>query len=177
MNTILLLISLLAQTFPYPGPGRMPSSTELSWVTSFTPGSIHGAFAGTSGVKLTVGGSPINITKVGRYCISGNSGTHTFHISDNSADLGSVSIDMTGCTGGTFVYASLSVTLSASTTYYLGTQEASDQFLDNDSTVTVTGVATDDSAGYSVDPYTASGWNPFGSAGTMFTGIDFKYTP
>lgn len=170
---------LSAQSILFPGPGTSTGgSSETSWITSFTPGLPHSVFDGTVGVKITVGGSNVVTTKVGRYCVATNSGTHTFHVNHNNvSDNTTVSINMSGCTAGTFVYVALVTTLLANEVYYLGTEETSagDLWLDNDSTVAVTSVAADSQSCYQSGGYGPTNWSATGGAGTMFVGIDFKY--
>lgn len=47
-------------------------------------------------MKITVSGSAITVTQLGRYFVSGNSGTHTLKIvrASDDVDLGSVLINM-----------------------------------------------------------------------------------
>jgi hypothetical protein len=68
---------------------------------------------------------------LGRICVAGNSGIHTvkFVTASNGTDVpgGSLSMNMSGCTAGQFVYGTLTspITLQANTAYFLATQEVS----------------------------------------------------
>ena len=92
--------------------------------------SLRNDFSGWVGMSLTVGGSALSVPALGRICLAGNSGTHTikFVNAGPAADVAgsSPSVNMAGCTAGQFVYGSLpiSITLQASTSYYVVTQES-----------------------------------------------------
>ena len=52
--------------------------------------SVRNDFGGWVGMNLTVGGSALSVTSLGRICLSGNSGTHTvkFVNAGTGADVG-----------------------------------------------------------------------------------------
>jgi RHS repeat-associated protein len=130
-------------TFGYDGLGRMRVRREYNWITSggvvapapvvtaATPGSpLRNDFSGWVGMRFQVGSSPVVVTELGRWVVSGNSQTHTMKlVQANGTDLagGTTVVNTSGATAGQFVYASLAapVTLSANTTYYVVSQEAS----------------------------------------------------
>lgn len=121
------------------------------FITGQTTGSPRNNFDGCVGFKFTVGGSSITVTDLGRWKISGNSQTHTVKIvATDGTVIVSASIDVSGGTDGTYVYASVSPTvLSASTAYVLLSEEfnGGDQWYDNNCTIdSTTGVATTDGA-------------------------------
>jgi hypothetical protein len=90
---------------------------------------LRNDYAGFVGTKFTVGGTPLQVSQLGRWVAAGNGGTHTIKLVQNSfVDVpgGSVSLNLAGKPTGQYAYAALAspVTLSANTTYYLVTQEA-----------------------------------------------------
>jgi RHS repeat-associated protein len=130
-------------TFGYDGLGRMRVRREYTWsatggvvapapvVTAATPGSpLRNDFSGWVGMRFQVATSPLVVTELGRWVVSGNSQTHAMKlVQANGTDLagGATVVNTSGATAGQFVYASLAapVTLSANTTYYVVSQEAS----------------------------------------------------
>lgn len=166
---------------PFPncfGTGCPGSSVvvQTSWITTITAGTVRNNFTGVLGTKITTAAAPISVKQVGRYCLTGNSQAHTFYVSSSlSTVVGSVSIPMTGCTPGTFVYAALTITLSASTDYYLGTAETSggDSWYDNNAAFTSTNVVTAFNAIFSsVDPPV---YQSAGGTTNMYGTVSFKY--
>jgi hypothetical protein len=125
-----------------------------------------------------VGGSPLNVTALGRYVISGNGGTHTLKLvsASNGADVpnSSVSVSLSGATAGQFKYAALGspITLSANTSYYVVSQESSggDQWADDTTSVTTSGVASCDGA--ILNP---GSWTFRPPADTTFVPVNFMY--
>lgn len=155
--------------------------TDTSYVTgaSLDP-TIRNNSGLAVGMQLTVGGSPITITQLGRYYVSGNTGTHALSVyeaSDNSL-VATANVDMNAGTADAngFKYVSLStpVTLSASTSYYFVSQESNggDQWHDLYSTVSGTSVATINNAVYQTGPST---FVAAGSTGNGYGPLNFKY--
>jgi hypothetical protein len=109
----------------------------------------------------------------------GNSATHVVKlVSATGSDIagGSVTVNTSGATVGSFTYAPLSnpVTLSPNTTYYILSQETSgaDLWYDLDTTLQTLNVASDVNAVYgSGSPYAAVG----GSAGHSYGPLDFRF--
>src|SRR5437016_95708 len=57
------------------------ASGQTAFVTSvLTLDTLRNDFNGWLGMRFTVGPSPITITDLGRYCLSGNGGTHTLKL-------------------------------------------------------------------------------------------------
>ena len=86
-------------------------------------------YTGWVGTALAVGVNPITLTDLGRWVVSGNSGSHTVKLvttSNTDVSGGSVSVNTSGATSGQFVYAPLAapVLLAANTTYYVVSQES-----------------------------------------------------
>lgn len=176
MNTILatfvLLAGMLINPFRFPPPAG--GSTEF--VTGVSAGSARNDYSDYIGCKITVGGAGVTVTHLGRWVISGNSGTHTVKITDGGGTtLGSVSVNTSGATPGTFVYTALGspVALSASSAYYIASLESGggDQWLDFTGTVcTTTAVASMDGGAYFPGPTFVGG-----GAGHSYGAVSFKY--
>jgi YVTN family beta-propeller protein len=156
-----------------------PPSTN--YVTSTSLGTLRSNFSGWVGMSLTVGGSPITVSGLGRMFAPGDTGSHTVEIvtasSSQAVTGGSVTISMAGGTAGSFVYANLpsTVTLNANTTYYILSQETSggDQWYDINTTITTSAVALEIGAVWSQNGTT---YSPIGSAGQAYVPVDFLYT-
>lgn len=170
-------------------PTSTPTPTPTTGVTtSFTTvvnlgSEVRNDFGDYVGMKITVGGSSVNVKQLGRYFVSGNSGTHTLKIIRDSdkADLGSVSLNMSTGTADSlgFKYAALAtpVTLLASTAYYIVSLESNggDQWYGRTSgglpLLTTTSVAT---VNYGIYYYNST-WNSMGSMGRCYVPLNFKY--
>jgi hypothetical protein len=154
------------------------SGTQAAFVTGGTLGSLRNDFDGWLGTKFTVGASPLSVTALGRYVISGNSRTHTVKLvnASNGTDVpnGSVSIALSGSTAGQFKYVGLGspINLTANTSYYVVSQESSggDQWADDTTTVTTSGVASCDGA--ILNP---GSWSFRPPANTTFVPVSFMY--
>lgn len=98
------------------------------------------------GFKFTVGASPITVSALGRWVVSGNSETHDVYIRDSGGTLGTVNIDTSGAPAGAYFYATLGspLVLSASTDYYIFSVEnlLGDQWYSSDTTVTASAEIT-----------------------------------
>lgn len=166
-----------------PTPTPTPAS-NTSFATAVSLGSeIRNDYGDYVGMKITVGGSNITLKELGRYFVSGNSGSHTLKIvraSDN-VDLGSVSINMATGTADAlgYKYATLGtpVTLSANTAYYIVSLETNggDQWYGRNPAalphLTTTGAATVNSGIY----YWSGVWYTCGSTGECYAPLNFKY--
>lgn len=188
------LLLLVAQTFPSPGPKNGPTASSLtSVITSMTPGTTRHDFPGAAGIQFKTVGSSINVQQVGRWCVSGNALTHTLYMTDAGATtvLGSASVNMAGCTPNTFVYAALSLTLSANTVYNLLSTETTsggdDDWLQQDeSSIVTTSVIINTGldlvsggsnflASFSSAVPPNLGISTTSGAGKMYVGVSFKY--
>lgn len=170
--------------FTYPHPlqagGGGGGGGVTSFITSTFPRTLRNNFTGVVGMSFTVGNQALVVSQLGRFCIGGNTQTHTvkFVLTSTGIDVpgSAVSIPMTGCTDHTFVYGSITpITLSANTMYYEVTSETSggDQFYDYTNTnVTTTNVATETGSIFGPPNYTAPGVNV---ANNSYGPIDFKY--
>lgn len=128
------------------------------------------------GFKFTVGSNAITVTHVGRWVISGNSGSHTVTIYNSSGtSMGSASVNTSGATAGKYAYAALGtpIALSASTSYYILSSEtnAGDQFYNYNTEVNAAPIdGTVDFAAYKSGTIT-----DIGSAGNSYGPLNFRY--
>jgi Big-like domain-containing protein len=104
------------------------SGNNVPFLTSTPSGTTRNDYGDFVGMAFTVGSSPLTVSQLGRWVVTGNSQTHIVKIvSANGVDLpgASVSLNLSGATAGKYAYASLpsNITLAAHTTYYLVTQE------------------------------------------------------
>jgi hypothetical protein len=128
-------------------------------------------------MQLTVGGTAINVSSVGRVCATGNTATHTVEFVTASTGValsnGSASVSMAGCTPGTFVFSPLpsSITLQPHTTYYLVSSETNgaDQWYDLD-LITTQNTAAVNNAIYSADGIS---WATDGPANSAYVPVNF----
>jgi len=156
-------------------------SNAKTFVTGYALDSpvLRNNFSGWVGMELTVGANPLTVTSLGRICIAGNSGSHVvkFTNASNATDVpgGSVTVNMSGCTAGKFVFTALSgsVTLQPGTAYYLASQEsaAGDQWYDHGA-LTPTGDAAVNSSIYSADSAT---WTAAYNANSAYVPPNFSY--
>ena len=159
-----------------------PAGNLSNFVTGYgsTGPVLRSDFGGWVGMKITVGGNPLNVSTVGRACISGNYQTHTvkFVTANNPADVpgASASVNLSGCTGGQIAYGFLAspVTLQPGATYYLVTQEfaGGDRWYDL-GRVSTTSAAAVNSAVYSQDGAT---WTPISGANNSYVPPSFQYS-
>lgn len=155
-----------------------------NWIASFTPGASRTDVISWAGHKFTVGSSPVTVSALGLWVIAGTVGAaHTVKLvaASSGSDVagGSVTINTTGAPAGAFKYVSLTspITLTANTSYYLVASEpgGGEIWLSNDSTMTVTSVAT--AAGTVYNTSTTGGtWVEGPTAGQNYVGLDFQYT-
>jgi hypothetical protein len=162
------------------GGGGGGGGTGTTFVTGEALGKLRNDYSGWVGMSITVSGSPLTITALGRMFAPGNSGTHTLKIVNaaTGADVagGSTAITMTG-SAGQFVYANLlsPIVLTVNTAYYVLSQETSggDRWYDFNTTATTAWVASLNGAVW-------GGGAPYvfvtGSAGRMYVPLDFQYT-
>jgi O-glycosyl hydrolase len=107
------------------GQASATPTPNTQYVLAQSLGTIRNDFTGWVGLQFTVGYTPITVTDLGRWIVSGNSGAHTLKLvtASSGADVpgGSVSLNTSGQTAGAYAYATLSggVTLSANTAYYV----------------------------------------------------------
>ncbi len=160
------------------------SATYTPYISSVSGGTLRNNFTGEVGFQIDVGASSITVQQLARWVVSGNTGTHTVQIwsspfSGSPVSVASVSVSTSGAPSGQFKFVSLGtpVVLSASTTYVVTSDETSggDQWIDNDSTLTVTGVGTIGPSGGVYRTGGAGSFFVFGSAGTGYVPTNFNY--
>lgn len=167
--------------FIYGGSAPTPPPGSASFVTGkVLSGNVRNNSNLPLGMQFTVGSTSITVSQLGRYFISGNTGTHTLQIvkaSDKSV-VATVNIDMSQGSADSlgFKYANLSspVTLAANTAYYMTSGETSggDQWYDYDSTLTTTNAAAVNNAEY----YDTVNWQTAGGTNNCYIPLNFIYT-
>ncbi len=145
-----------------------PSGTP--WITfNMSGGSSFNNYTGLLGAHFVVGASPINVTHLGRLCLTGDSLTHTVYIlNDDGTDNFHVTVNMAGCTPDTFVYAAATGTLSASTGYYVVSSETNG----GDTVYNVDGTPNYSFTAVAILPLAAAG-----TLGSMANGAPGLYVP
>lgn len=154
------------------------TGTEV--ITGQTLGTLRNDTDLRCGFELLVGASPITVVQLGRWVVSGNSGTHTVRITDvsgNTLTNGTASINTSGATAGQIKYVTLGtpVVLSAATNYCILSDEVNggDQFYDVDTIITTTAVITPVTGAYSTGEANIGffGGNPhtYGPVGFTYT--------
>ncbi len=139
---------------PY-GPLSFTYGPSTPFVTGQTLGTSRNNFTGWVGYRFTVGSSPITVNQLGRWVVSGNTGTHSVKLvlASTGVDVpnGSVTITTSGAATGSFKYAPITpTTLTANTIYYLMSHETNggDSWYSNNTVVTTTGVSTINNSTY-----------------------------
>jgi hypothetical protein len=120
------------------------NSNQPSFITGVTLGTSRNDFVGWLGLKFTVGATPLTVTSLGRFYLSGNTATHSIKLVNASTGTdvpnSTVSVAMNFGTLGKFMYRALAspITLAANTSYYLVSQEMNggDQWADESIVVT-----------------------------------------
>ena len=160
-------------------------SGDTSFITGQTVGTLRADFTASVGMQVTIAGTDVVVTQLGRWVISGNSQTHILRIYSDPFGtptlLGSVTVNTSGATAGAYLYGTLSspVTLTASTAYVIVSDETNggDQWSGSDASVTHTAVATVDQAVYRGGATGGSGtFGAGGSTNNAFGPIAFKYS-
>ena len=158
------------------------ASAPVPFVTGFTPTFLRNNYTGLVGTEFTVGPSVLNVTALGRYCVAGNSGTHTIYVYSTTGGYGyylpfaQASISMSNCAPGQYVYASVSpVMLSPAASYYLADSEASGGDLWYDyAQVTTTNAAAVLGSAYSPFSEPAT-FNNVPATSTSYVPLNFLY--
>jgi hypothetical protein len=129
-------------------------------------------------MEVNVGSSALSVTSLGRWCVSGNIGSHVVKLVEVSTGLdvpgGSVVVLMNPAQAGSYQYTELPspVTLAANTAYYLASAEqiSGDTFY-NSGPVVSTAVAGVTGSVYQsgADPWV------FVSPGAAYVPVNFTY--
>ncbi len=143
-------------------------------VTSQTIGTLRNDYSDFVGFSFFVGASSITVTSLGRWIISGNTGSHTLKIVNytTGATVVSTTINTSGMTANTFGYAACASTvLNANTTYVILSLEVSGgDFWADESPITVTSAINNAASSY------ASGSNIYiVTTGKSYVPLNFKY--
>lgn len=116
----------------------IPPSTPF--IVTQALGSLRNNFTGCVGVEFRLTLGDITVTDIGRWVVSGNSGTHTVYIiSGTGTVFGSASVNTSGAAVADYKYASVTpFSLLNNTTYYIVSSETngSDQWYDLNTTYT-----------------------------------------
>jgi len=126
--------------------GSAATGGDPTAISSQTLGTLRNNFSGWVGFEFTTGPAALSVSQLGRWVVSGNTGTHTLKLVDAATGTdvpgGSVSVNTSGATTGQYLYGNLSspVLLQPSHSYYLMSQETSggDQWYDDNTTLTST---------------------------------------
>lgn len=144
-----------------------------AFITSDPVTFLRSDYTGELGMKFTVGASDMTVSELARWVVSGNSGTHTVRLADNTgATITSVSVNTSGQPVG-YCYVSITpVVLTAGTTYYLLSDElfSGDEWHE-EGTVTETAAGT---VNASVIRVGASYFDI--TSGFSYITVNFKYT-
>jgi len=145
-------------------------------VNSF--GILRNNWNGSVGFQFQVGSAPLVVTELGRWVVSGNSGTHTVQLFNSVGTPlpgGSVTVNTAGQIAGEFAYAPLNtpLTLAANTTYAVMSQEVGggDQWYDYGNTqITLSPVASGAFAVWA-PPYTGA----VGGSGRSYGPVNLRF--
>lgn len=105
------------------------------YLTSTPTSSPRNNFDGGVGFGFTVGAANMTVTDLGRWVISGNSGTHKIWLANSSGtELAAVSLNTSGLSVGYNYLPITPVVLTAGQTYYIISDEANggDQWYDSE---------------------------------------------
>lgn len=146
------------------------------FITGVTAGTPRNDFTGFVGMRITVGSTPLIVTQLGRYVLTGNRDQHTVKIfqASNGAEVASASVPTIGTPVGLFAYAPIgAITLQANTSYYVASQESAggDSWFNSDAQVASTSAGSVNSGAY----FNAS-WITTGLPGRTFVPVNFKYS-
>lgn len=169
------------QAHRIPGPGGSAAVAGVNeFITSVSGGTPNSTFTGYAGFQMVMGGTSKTVTAISFWCSAGSSAaTASFvYITDTSNTvIANGTATLTGCTTNTFVHVTVSATLSSGTTYnVLGSSTSGvGSFLSNNTTLTMTGIATIRDASSPTTPGTPpTGVSP-GTAGAAYVPMSFTY--
>lgn len=128
--------------------GTLPPQ-PAPFITGQSGGSLRGSYDDYVGFRFTVGASSIEVSALGRWVVSGNSGSHRVRIiTSANVEVAAIDVDTSGATAGAFKYVNLGspVTLSAGASYACMSLESSsgpaDQWYDENRSVSHTAAAS-----------------------------------
>ena len=156
-------------------------------VTSYSPSATRNDLGWSFGC-VVVPSNNVTVYSIGRYVVSGNSGTHTLHITTypGNVDLRTVSLNTSGKPVG-FSYVTLGtpLTLTNGANYFIASDEAGGGDLWNDDSSGNTGyqpifntVSFPAYSAYATAGAGSGGGISFhsGATNTMYVGVDIQYT-
>lgn len=173
----------LIRVYNYYGTSSPGAPTALVTGVTLNSPQLRSDFTGWVGFKFTVGSTPIRVTDLGRWVVSGNSGSHVVKLvrADDLTDVpnASATVNTSGKPAGQFAYAQLAgtVTLAANTTYYLVSHEVSggDQWYNYPGCgISLSSVATLVGPGWSYDSPTYYYW---ANTQESYVPVSLKYAP
>ena len=158
------------------------ASSGALLISGGTAGPTRNNFGGWVGFQFKVGSTPLTVSQLGRYVVSGSSGTHTVKlVNGNGTDIagGSVTVNIATVPAGTYAYASLSqpITLEANTAYVLVSQELENGDLwynYGNNAITLTNDAIPLSVAWAQNNTTGYNFSPSGNQ--TFGPVNLKYT-
>lgn len=157
-----------------------PASNFVTSATLSTS-ALRNNFSGWLGMKITTGSSPVVVRELGRWVLSGNTGTHTVKMVNAATNTdvpgASAVVNTAGASVG-YAYAPLAVpvVLAASTAYYVVSQEVNggDQWYEGNNTLTyATTVATVNQSVYSSN---GTSYTTAYSANNSYIPVGFRYS-
>ena len=145
---------------------------DTAFLTSTPSGDLRNNYGDYVGFRFKTGSLPMNVTALGRWVVSGNSGSHTIKIATTTNTIvASATINTSGLGVG-YNYVSITpVTLAANTFYYVVSLEVNggDKWHDQQS-------ATSTTAGNSLaSAYQLGGTFAIGNTGQSYVPTNFKY--
>lgn len=157
-------------------PASAPPSDTSFFISLLHTTGVR-TYPGAVGYKITLGGTSVTVTQLGRWCSTGNSQTQSLQIRDAGGTVvASVTVNSALGTPGAFLYGTLGTpyVLSASTSYWITSDESNgDVFPDvygASAQWTHTGIST-----YVAAAYDAGGMIDTGQLDASYGLMDFKY--
>jgi hypothetical protein len=125
------------------------------FITSIVAGTPRNDFAGYVGFRFTVGAAGLSVTHLGRWVLSGNSGSHDLFIfeDDGSTLVATATLATSGKPADDWSYEAVSggpVALDALTSYYCASQEflSGDSWLNDNTVLTPSALGTVTNSAY-----------------------------
>jgi hypothetical protein len=179
LTKILINLFLAGQGFFFGSNAPATGVPSTPWVTGQSLGTPQSNLTGCVGVEVTVGGSNITVTDVGRWVISGNSQMHTITIqTTGGSSVVAGTVNTSGAMAGQFLYVAVTPTvLTAAGTYWIGSSETNggDQWYDDGSVITVTAAATAPFSAYNNGGGCPGAPSINTGGGASYGPVNFKY--
>jgi len=190
--TLLLSSSVYSQGGMGPGPGvkSYSSTPPVDYILTQTLGTLinPAGFDGYLGFRFTTVASPLPVTALCRWKISGNSQTHLVKLyrevdgGAGDVEIGSVSVDLSSGSDASYVCTNLGspVTMNGSTAHYIYSQEtpAGDAVYNDDTTIDSVTADVSSAINFSVYKVGAAGGRSISNGGARtFVPVNFKVQP